>query len=111
MKLLKSTINNITQVINPPKRNKFLFVLLLIIGLAAVYIGFAIGGLLGIVLVLYGVGCIIAGFMQFIGICECICPNCNEKGYIYKNAKKYKCKKCKTESVVIEDGEQTDRQI
>lgn len=106
MKLLKSTINNTRQAIKPPKRSKFLFVLLLIIGLTAGYIGFAIGGIFGLICALYGVACVIASFMQLIGISECACPNCNQKGYIYKNAKNYKCKKCKTTSVVVvEDKE------
>lgn len=106
MKLLKSTINNTTQAIKPPKSNKHLFVLLLIIGITAGYIGFAISGILGLICALYGVACVIAGFMQFIGISECICPNCNAKGYIYKYAEKYKCKKCKTTSMVVEEDKE-----
>lgn len=106
MKLLKSAINNTTQAVNPPKKNRFLFVLLLIIGLAAGYIGFAFGNLLGILCILYGVACVMAGFMQFIGTAECVCPNCNAKGYIFKYAKNYKCKKCKTTSIVIEEDTQ-----
>ncbi len=104
MKLLKSTINNTTQAIEPPKRNCFFFILLLIIGLTSGYIGFAIGNLLGLICILYGVSCAIASFMQFIGTSECVCPNCNAKGYIFKYAKNYKCKKCKTISVVVEEN-------
>ena len=106
MKLLKSTTNNTTSAIEPSKRNCFLFVFLLIIGLTSGYIGVTIGNLLGLICILYGVSCVIASFMQFIGTSECICPDCNEKGYVYKNTKKYKCKRCKTTSIVIEEDKQ-----
>lgn len=103
MKYLKSTLKDATQEIKSPEKNVFMFVALLIVGLVVGYIGFALGGILGIVVILFSYGCILAGVMQFIGVSECVCPDCETKGYIFKYAKKYKCKKCKTTSVVVEE--------
>ncbi len=49
-----------------------------------------------------------AGCMQIIGVAECNCPDCGTKGYIYKYAKKYKCKECNMISVVVNRDEKTE---
>lgn len=105
MKLLKSITQDKTQEIKPPKKNFFLFIILLIIGLVVGYIGLGLNGLLGFIIILVGNACIIAGFMQIIGTSECVCPNCEAKGYIFKYSKNYKCKTCGATSVVIAEDE------
>ena len=102
MKLLKSKIKDSATEIMPPEKSKKLFIALLIGGIVFAYIGLGIGGILGIAIALGGMACIIAGVMQIIGVSECVCPNCEAKGYIYKYAKDYKCKSCGTISDVVE---------
>ena len=102
MKLLVSKIKECETEIKQPQKNIKLFIALLLCGIAVGYTGIALGGIIGIVLLLCGVACIIAGVRQLIGVSECVCPNCNELGYIYKYAKEYKCKSCNVISYVIE---------
>ncbi len=94
------------RIINPPKKSFVRFAVLIIIGILIGYIGFGVGGLIGFIIVFGGVACIIASFMQIIGTSECVCPNCEAEGYIYKYAKNYKCPTCKLTSVVIEQNEE-----
>lgn len=101
LKILKSTVQESKQEIKPPKKNFFLFVILLVVGLIIGYIGLGINSFLSIILLLVSWACVIASFMQAIGVSECVCPNCETKGYIFKYSKKYKCKMCETTSVVI----------
>ena len=102
MKLLKSKIKDSVTEIMPPEKSKKLFISLLIGGIVFAYIGLGIGSILGIAIILGGIACISAGVMQIIGVSECVCPNCEAKGYIYKYAKDYKCKSCGTISDIIE---------
>ncbi|MBR2455237.1 MAG: hypothetical protein IKB36_04210 [Clostridia bacterium] len=102
MKLLKSKIKDSTTEIMPPQKNKKLFVFLFIGGMVFAYIGLGVGGVLGIAILLGGMICIIAGIMQIIGVSECVCPDCEAKGFIFKYAKDYKCKSCGTISEIVE---------
>ena len=103
MKVLKSINTETTQPIHPPKRKPVLFIILLLVGIILGYMGFGIGEFLGILFVLAGVFCMIAGIQQIIGISECICPDCCSKGNIYKHAKNYKCKTCRNTSIVVKN--------
>lgn len=105
LKFLKSAIHDKKYEIKASQRSYLLFAILLIAGLSIGYVGLGIGGILGIVIILVGNACIIAGFMQLIGVCECKCPNCDEKGYIFKYSKEYKCKHCGTTSLVVKTDE------
>ncbi len=105
MKVLKSITQDKKREIKPPKKNFFLFAVLLIIGLIVGYIGLGINGFLGLIVILGANTFIIASIMQIIGTSECVCPNCETNGYIFKYAKDYKCKACGTKSVVIVEDE------
>ncbi len=105
MKLLKSKIKDSATEIMPPKKSIKLFIALLIGGIALGYISLGVGDILRIVLLLGGMAFVIAGFMQIIGVSECVCPDCEAKGYVFKYAQDYKCKSCGTTSDIVEKSD------
>lgn len=107
---LFSLVTKKTSDIKPAKRSITLFVILLLAGFVVAYIGLGVGNLLGLVIILFGVACVMAGCMQIIGVAECNCPDCGTKGYIYKRAKKYKCKECNMISVVVKQDEKRNEE-
>lgn len=104
MKLV-SLVTQKSSEVESSKKSVPLFIFLLVIGIAFAYAGIVMGGLLGLVVLLLGIACVMAGIMQLVGVAECVCPDCKAKGYIYKYAKQYKCKNCNVKSTVAMDVE------
>ncbi len=90
--------------IGKPEKNKKLASVLISIGIVVGILSFAafggFGSIWGIVAFCAAVSFVLAGVYQLLGVCECTCPYCEEKGYIKLGAEKYKCKNCKNTSLV-----------
>lgn len=90
--------------IGKPEKNKKLAAALIAVGAVIGILSFAafsgFGSVLGIIAFCAAVSFVLAGVYQLVGVCECTCPYCKEKGYIKLGGEKYRCKACQNTSVV-----------
>ncbi len=101
---LHSTDSKKKTVVGERQKNIKVFYIFLILGVFLLLFGKpTLNTVGGITILLFGISFIISGAYQLIGVGECECPYCGEKGYIAYSSRKYKCKACKkTSEVVIE---------
>ena len=104
IKCLETIDKKAKRKLSEPKRNIMLGLFLWIVSPICTLLGATIAGNIGLIIgILFTVSLILAGIYQFAGICETRCPYCNEKVYVKKESKSYKCKYCGLLSIVQDE--------